>query len=266
MTEIIRERATPTPELIEFHELITAADDAARYFGGKAFRTGMSDVAEGAYAIGSTFQYPPNKTTIHFMAERFRDEPGTPVNLSKYWLHLEVERTLMEGELTEDVRVEINDMLGDRTPFDPPLELQRVMNMRYIFDDDGGFEVFHDTFYRVDDQMGDAFKVHVDGEGIINISDEFGDTWEDISEYVEDEDEDPDEGISLGGVALLDNEAEESEGKLGDVDLTDDMFAYMVEGLVLSQEDLRAARMLVRCVRRRDIPNPIRASLGLETI
>lgn len=270
MSDIVQEQGEPFAEIVELSELIDEARLAARFFGGQVYRSGYSDIASAEYSVGSVQAVPPEIVTIGFKAERRRESPGGKVENTMYHLGLRVAHTVVRAQLPPEVLEIIDDALSDVGLGASCIPIQRVMDMSYDFGLSDGLYSIHKTYYGVDDVEGRGLQLMLDEEGEVNIGGLLGELQQPfgvpdvgLEEYEQLETEATTDIFILTGVSLIE---EASEITIENADATDSSFHTMVRGMKLQLQDIRLARELLHCIRKKDIPAELRDSLGFSDV
>jgi hypothetical protein len=259
MSEAAQQELGSGPEELILSRLITESNAASNYFGGSSYGEGFSDIAEGVYTAGSIRHDPFNLATITFMAERFRDEPGAPVNTTDYTISLSVARTIQ----IVDVPIEVCETLmelqgGEPEEYHEPLtRFQHIVTIDFRYDDCGYFTANYKTHYRANED--EDLCVSIEDEGLAMPVFGFGSIWE----------FDPEEAEYNGsvGTIALQGTFELSEGEtFGDTDHFNLIFEDMTDGVKVDMENIQLARMLIKCMRRRHIPQSLREALGFTDV
>lgn len=258
MTETLpQQEVVYTPEDLVFSRLVTESRAAATHFGGSSFGAGYSDIAESVYTVGSVRRMPFDMATVTFKAERYRDEPGELANMTDYQVSLSVAHTVM----LPDVPIEVCETLmelheGTEAYNDPPSRFQHITTIDFNYDDDGLFSAEHETHYRANEDPD--LCVSIDEEGIAVPAFGYGSMWE----FDADE-----EGDEVVGAIALQGALELSEGeKFDDSDHYNLIFNDMTDEVNIDMEDIQLARVLLKSLRKRHIPQQLRAALGFTDV
>lgn len=258
MSEIAQQELLFSPEELTLSRLVTESRAAASYLGGSSFGVGFSDIAEGVYTVGSIQSDPFNMATITFKAERFRDEPGAPVNTTDYTIALSVARTV----LLADVPIEVCETLmelheGTEAHNEPPSRFQHISTIDISYDDDGFFAADYETHYRANED--EDLCVSIEDEGLAVPAFGFGAMWE------SDADEDDFSG-SVGTIALREILENPEEAAFQESDHFNLIFSDMTDEINVDMEDIQLARVLLKSLRKRHVPQQLRAALGFTDV